>query len=68
MSPTTLYRQFILLEDILCILHLSSTENILFILLGGYFIYPAWRIFHLSSVEETSFILWEGYFIYSPGA
>ena len=67
MSPTTLYRQFILLEDILCILHLSSTENILFILLGGYSfilhggysIYPLWRKFLLSFGKDISFILLE---------
>ena len=63
MSPTTLYRQFILLEDILCILHLSSIENILgdisFILHGGYSIYPLWRKFLLSFGKDISFILLE---------
>ena len=34
-------------------------EDISFILLGGYSIYPPWRIFHLSSVEDISFILLE---------
>ena len=48
------------------IFYLSSLEDISFILLGGYFIYPPWRIFHLSSLEDISFILLGGYLIYPP--